>query len=874
MAEFSGNSSSVINSNRPRPPLLFEIAWEVANKVGGIYTVLKTKVPVTAQEYGPNRYILLGPYNPKYANLEVELIDIETLPDFESDNRRHSDKPNAKDLNFVGNSRKLSRADESGSIYSFLGYDSDSSKTHTRQYMHTMATLKKTIKVMRENGANVMFGRWLIESSPYVCLFDLGSCWNRLNEWKSNLWEVAQIPSGMDDNEMNQSIVFGYMVSWFLGEFRHNYKFWGAKVRSRRRNTVSSRQTTTIAHFHEWMSSVALVLINQRKLDIATIFTTHATLLGRYLCAGSADFYNHMQYFDVDYEAGKRGIYHRYCLERGAAHCADVFTTVSHITAYEAEHLLKRKPDGVLPNGLNVFQFSAVHEFQNLHAKYKQKIEDFVRGHFYGHLNFDFENTLYFFTSGRYEFRNKGVDMFLEGLSRVNQRLKHINSPITIVAFIIMPAPHHSYTVESLKGQAVMKQLHDCVSGIQQNIGKRLFDACAHGEMPNLKDLLTEEEMVMLKRRIFTLKRDSLPPVVTHNMQNDMEDQIINSIRRLRLFNAPDDRVKIVFHPEFISSNNPLMNMDYEDFVRGCHLGVFPSYYEPWGYTPAECTVMGVPSITTNLSGFGCFMGENIENSSDYGIYIIDRRMKSVEESIQQLSETMIQFCQKSRRQRINQRNRTERLSEILDWQRMGLEYIKARRLAMRRKWPQCFLNDTEWDGEWNDVLVDEDFEDASYEDILDAENPSNDLSAAVSLRSDSARDFEIKNHEFERLPEPIRPLPSKIEIPSTSGNADAIESPLETGKKIPEPFSAPGSPKLQKILDNNEEGMRELTTGRWSPSDSESPVELSSEATSSNESISKQAKSIEKSQQNNASQPNEVRINVGFSKKSSKNVN
>jgi glycogen synthase len=166
------------------------------------------------------------------------------------------------------------------------------------------------------------------------------------------------------------------------------------------------------------MSSVGLVLSKIRNFDITTIFTTHATLLGRYLCAGSVDFYNSLHKFDVDYEAGKRGIYHRYCLERASTHCADVFTTVSHITAYEAENLLKRKPDGVLPNGLNVVKFSAMHEFQNLHAQYKEKIHEFVRGHFYGHYNFDLDNTLYFFTSGRYEYTNKGVDMFLEALYR------------------------------------------------------------------------------------------------------------------------------------------------------------------------------------------------------------------------------------------------------------------------------------------------------------------------------------------------------------------------------------------------------------------------------------------------------------------------
>ena len=424
-------------------------------------------------------------------------------------------------------------------------------------------------------------------------------------------------------------------------------------------------------------------------MDVTTIFTTHATLLGRYLCAGSVDFYNHLQYFDVDAEAGKRGIYHRYCIERAATHSADVFTTVSHITAYESEHLLKRKPDGVLPNGLNVVKFSAMHEFQNLHQQAKEKIHDFVRGHFYGHIDFEPENTLYLFTAGRYEYRNKGVDMFIESLARLNHRLKYSGSKMTVVAFIIMPAQTHSLTVEALKGQAVIKSLRDTVDVIERRVGKRLFERSLtwhEGEnLPDEKELISSQDRIMLRRRLFAMKRHALPPIVTHNMTNDSEDPILSQIRRVQLFNHPSDRVKIVFHPEFLSSANPVLSMDYDEFVRGCHLGVFPSYYEPWGYTPAECTVMGVPSISTNLSGFGCYMEELIENAADYGIYIVDRRTKGVDDSVNQLTGFMYDFTVKSRRQRINQRNRTERLSDLLDWKRMGMEYVKARQLALRR---------------------------------------------------------------------------------------------------------------------------------------------------------------------------------------------
>ncbi|ODV84290.1 glycosyltransferase family 3 protein [[Candida] arabinofermentans NRRL YB-2248] len=602
--------------------LLFEVATEVANRVGGIYSVLKSKAPVTVAEY-KERYTLLGPLNYKSAQVEVEELPVQNK------------------------------------------------------------ALKATLDSMSSRGIKYLYGRWLIEGAPRVILFDIYSANSYLNEWKSDLWNLAGIPAPESDSETNDAVLLGYITAWFIGEL-----------------CVQETEKAIILHAHEWLAGVSIPLCRQRKIDCTTIFTTHATLLGRYLCAGSVDFYNNLDKFDVDYEAGKRGIYHRYCIERAAAHAADVFTTVSHITAYESEHLLKRKPDGVLPNGLNVVKFQAVHEFQNLHAEKKEKINEFVRGHFYGQLNFKMENTLYFFIAGRYEFRNKGVDFFIEALARLNHKLKSIGSNMTVVAFIIMPAATKSYTVDTLRGQAVIKQLESTIKDVQSLMGKRLFEFCqapnstlnsSQIELPALDDLLRPSDRVILKRRMFALKRDSLPPIVTHNMVDDANDPILNQIRQCHLFNTKEDRVKIIFHPEFLNSSNPVLALDYDEFVRGCHLGVFPSYYEPWGYTPAECTVMGIPSITTNLSGFGCYMEDLIENSEDYGIYIVDRRMKSVDESINQLSDQMFDFVQKTRRQRINQRNRVERLSDLLDWKRMGLEYVKARTLSLKRAYPDQF---------------------------------------------------------------------------------------------------------------------------------------------------------------------------------------
>lgn len=625
--------------------LLFEVATEVANRVGGIYSVLKSKAPVTVAQYKDN-YTLIGPLNLATYQGEVEQIDWTAEDAF------------SEELKPI------------------------------QQVLHSMSS----------RGVRFVYGRWLIDGSPRVLLFELTSVSGFLNEWKGDLWSLVGIPSPEHDKETNDAILLGYTVAWFLGEMAH-----------------LDHQHAIITHCHEWLAGVVLPLCRKRRIDVVTIFTTHATLLGRYLCAaGNVDFYNNLANFDVDQEAGKRGIYHRYCIERAAAHTSDVFTTVSQITALEAEHLLKRKPDGILPNGLNVVKFQAVHEFQNLHATKKEKINEFVRGHFHGSFDFDLDNTLYFFTAGRYEYKNKGADMFIEALARLNYRLKVSGSKKTVVAFIIMPAKNKSFTVEALRSQAVVKALENSVNEVTSLVGKRIFERAMryphmgmHSEIPtDLDELLKNSDKVLLKKRVLALRRPDgeLPPVVTHNMVDDANDAILNQIRHVQLFNHPSDPVKIIFHPEFLSANNPILSLDYDEFVRGCHLGVFPSYYEPWGYTPAECTVMGVPSITTNLSGFGAYMEDLIETdqAKDYGIYIVDRRFKAPDESVEQLVDQMEEFVKKNRRQRINQRNRTERLSDLLDWRRMGLEYVKARQLALRRAYPDLFkqlvgeeLNDT-----------------------------------------------------------------------------------------------------------------------------------------------------------------------------------
>ncbi|KAF2359539.1 Glycogen synthase, partial [Trinorchestia longiramus] len=310
------------------------------------------------------------------------------------------------------------------------------------------------------------------------------------------------------------------------------------------------------------------------------------------------------------------------------------------------------------------------------------------------HMDFDLDKTLYFFIAGRYEFGNKGADVFIEAMARLNHYLKASKVDRTVIVFIIFPAKTSNFNVESLRGQAVTKSLRDTIHDIQAKIGKRMYDICLTGRLPTTEELMHKEDTVRLKRCIYSAQKKNLPPITTHNVVDDHRDPVLNALRRCQLFNDPSDKVKVVFHPEFLSATSPLFGMDYEEFVRGCHLGVFPSYYEPWGYTPAECTVMGIPSVTTNLSGFGCFIAEHVADPMSYGIYIVDRRNIALEESVRQLAQYLYDFTTLNRRQRIIQRNRTERLSELLDWRILAGYYRQARQEALAVVYPEMKLTE------------------------------------------------------------------------------------------------------------------------------------------------------------------------------------
>ncbi len=527
--------------------------------------------------------------------------------------------------------------------------------------------LAHTISRLEQLGVRAYYGYWLIDGRPQVVLLDFRAAFGRLGEFKHILWADHRIESPPADGDVDNVIAFGFLAGMFFQVL----------------SEVCAGRRPIVAHFHEWMSGLGLMRIKYLKLPVASVFTTHATLLGRYLCTDNPDFYAKIDHINADHAAGHYNIYARYCIERGAADQADVFTTVSDVTALEAEKLLCRRPDVVTPNGLNINKFSFLHEFQNLHKQYKEVIHNFVAGHFFPSYTFDLDRTIYLFTAGRYEYTNKGINLFIESLARLNHWMRTANVNATVVAFIVTRAHFKSINVDVLKSQAMFDDLGEACKRVSENMGRRLLHHVSMGRIPNSGDLIGEEDLVKLKRGMHAWRNWRQPSIVTHDLWDDANDAILQQLRHCRLFNSREDPVKVVFHPDFLSATSPLIRLDYDQFVRGCHMGVFPSYYEPWGYTPMECVASGVTAVTSDLAGFGSYVLENIADPGAHGLFVVGRRYHNFDAAANQLTEILFNFAIKDRRGRIELRNRVERLSEYFDWANLISHYSHAYRMAI-----------------------------------------------------------------------------------------------------------------------------------------------------------------------------------------------
>ena len=589
-------------------PILLEVAWEVCNQVGGIYTVLRSKVPSMVETWS-DRYVLVGPYEPGAAAVEFEAEPTEGL-------------------------------------------------------------IGEAVDQLRAEGLGVHYGRWLVTGRPRVLLLEYMDVFRQLHDVKYRLWKDHGIPTPGDDELINNVVAFGESC-------RRLFHAVGK---------ANSAKRPLVAHFHEWMSGAAIPMLRAERWRGSIVFTTHATVLGRFLAMNDPLYHAHLPTYDPQREAREFNVEAQYRIERAATHGAHVFTTVSDLTAEECRCLLGRRPDGLVPNGLNIQRFAVLHEVQNMHRTYKEKIHQFTIGHFFPSYSFDLDKTLYLFTAGRYEPRNKGMDLTIEALARLNYRLQQDQTPVTVVAFIITQRPVKSINVTALSSRAILAELQTATEAIKDQVGKGLLAAAVAGSVPDLNTLAEEYWFLRLRRTMHTWRRSLPPGIVTHDLVDDTDDLILGQLRTARLWNQAENPVKVIYHPQFITTADPLFGLEYDQFARGCHLGVFPSYYEPWGYTPLESIALGIPAVTSDLSGFGSYLQQILPDHGEHGLFVLPRRNVSYENSANNLADYLHRFVSLNRRQRVALRNKVENFSVHFDWHNLATYYHEAHRLALDRQ--------------------------------------------------------------------------------------------------------------------------------------------------------------------------------------------
>lgn len=570
----------------------------------------------------------------------------------------------------VVSSKAAQMVDRYGKNYYAIGYyNPDNAKIELDEETQP-ENLAKLLQKLESKGIKCHCGRWLTAGRPQTILLDTKELMKDADQIKTVFWSKYQIDSLKSELTFTEPLVWATGVGMLLEELMKIQPFKNSKC---------------VAHFHEWISGGGLLYLKDKNANIATVFTTHATMLGRSLAGSGIDLYkliNDRMDHTTSVDLAKRyGVVDKHGVEMACAKNADVFTTVSEITAKEAKFLLEREPDLLLPNGLDMEKYPEMDELTILRRKYRLRTREFLTAYFCRYYPMDMFNFRSIFISGRYEMFNKGIDLFIDALGKLNQKMKQNKVEKNAVTFIFVPTPNRGEKIEVLKNTSLYEEMHEHVDETLPEVRDVIIKAMTKGEMP--KEILSEETIRIFKKLIvhFTEKRGQTPPLSAFELAYPEDDDlIIKALKKNGLLNREEDKVKVVFYPVYLSAADRLIALDYNQATMTFDVGVFPSYYEPWGYTPLETAALGSLAITTDLAGFGRF----IEGKGE-GIYVLRRENRPWEDITTDLAETLYQIVTFSKRDLMDYRMSAKKMSLEADWKNLIENYIKAHDLALEK---------------------------------------------------------------------------------------------------------------------------------------------------------------------------------------------
>jgi glycogen synthase len=591
----------------PKAEKLFEVSFEVCNRVGGIYRVLESKADKMIHHYGEN-YFLIGPYYREKARGEFK----EEAP---------------------------------------------------------TAQMRKVFQSLEAEGIRCHYGRWLVKGKPQAILVDFSDYFYKIDEIKKELWDNFGVDSLHAGYDFNEPVCWSYATGRLIREL-----------------ASEEGEKKIVAHFHEWLSGAGLLYLKKSKTNISSVFTTHATSLGRTLAFHSINFYNLLGQIKPDEEAKKYQVFSKHSIEKAAAKECEIFTTVSEITGIEAENFLERKPEIILPNGLDIEKFLSFEDIVVKHRLQRKRLRSFTASYFFPYYTFDLEETLFYFIIGRNEMRAKGIDVFIDALGKLNNKMRDEESKKTVVAFLFIPADVRGINPSLLENVEYFRDFQESIEGTLPEIEERITYNILREKELKKENLISEDYLLDIEKKLHRMKRkEESPSLSTHHL-NSLHDEIINRLKEAALLNKEEDRVKVIYYPIYLTGHDGLSNLSYEEALEACHLGVFPSFYEPWGYTPLEAAALGVSSVTTDLAGFGRYCDGLKTRKDRPGIYILKREKHSDEDVTEDLYSFLYSFMKTSRRERVENKIEARKIAAKADWRSFVLNYIEAHNKSLEQK--------------------------------------------------------------------------------------------------------------------------------------------------------------------------------------------
>lgn len=498
----------------------------------------------------------------------------------------------------------------------FIGPDVWSDENPSPYFVESRTLLKEwKAKAELPCGISVRVGRWDVPGKPIVVLVKFDGVYPHKDEFYGKMWELYGVDSMHAYGDYDEGCAFALASGMVIESIANFYGTSGKNI---------------IAHFDEWTTGMGLLYVRWKLPQVGTVFTTHATSIGRSICSNGKQLYEYFSGYNGDQMARELNMEAKHSLEKAAAHTADCFTTVSEITARECEQLLDIRPHVVTPNGFEPGFVPGPRKIKAARRAAREVMLN-VASSLTG-IKFADEDTFIVATAGRCEYRNKGLDVFIDSMSR----LKELSPAKRILAYIMVPA-----------------WSREARADLQAMLSRK--------RKPGLDD-----------------------PFITHWLNNPGEDAVNNHMRNVGISNTKDCDITLIYVPCYLNGNDGIFDLSYYDTVVGVDVTVFPSYYEPWGYTPLESVAFGVPTVTTSLSGFGSWIcAERGNGFAASGVDVVERNDHNYPQVVGAIADDIRELASMDDAAREEIRKAAVATSDAALWQYFMTYYEGSYRIAL-----------------------------------------------------------------------------------------------------------------------------------------------------------------------------------------------